>query len=120
MPPVLKAGCIVRDTRGRYLLIEHQHTPFWEFPKGHLEPGESPADAAVREVYEETGYRVGNLRPAGTLRYTSAEENAVEVALFRADVEGYDDTYQTDETWAWKAPREARGLLFENLRPYLP
>jgi 8-oxo-dGTP pyrophosphatase MutT (NUDIX family) len=28
----------------------------WTFPKGHLEPGETPEGAAVREVLEETGY----------------------------------------------------------------
>ncbi|OGR48014.1 MAG: hypothetical protein A2X34_00800 [Elusimicrobia bacterium GWC2_51_8] len=28
----------------------------WTFPKGHLEPGETPEQAAVREVLEETGY----------------------------------------------------------------
>tara|TARA_B100000902_G_scaffold223365_1_gene212189 strand:- start:3602 stop:4024 length:423 start_codon:yes stop_codon:yes gene_type:complete len=31
---------------------------FWGYPKGHLENGEKPADAAVREVYEETGFKV--------------------------------------------------------------
>ena len=30
----------------------YQH---WGFPKGHVEPGESPADAALREATEETG-----------------------------------------------------------------
>ncbi|OIO04885.1 MAG: NUDIX hydrolase [Elusimicrobia bacterium CG_4_10_14_0_2_um_filter_56_8] len=28
----------------------------WTFPKGHLEPGETPEQAAVREVAEETGW----------------------------------------------------------------
>ena len=30
----------------------------WSFPKGHIEPGETPAEAAVREVLEETGIPV--------------------------------------------------------------
>lgn len=34
-------------------------------PGGHIEPGESPAQAAVRETLEETGYRVRLLPPAG-------------------------------------------------------
>ena len=38
----------------RYLLIRDSYRN-WGFPKGHLEPGEPPADAARREVAEETG-----------------------------------------------------------------
>jgi 8-oxo-dGTP pyrophosphatase MutT (NUDIX family) len=45
-----------RDPDGhvRYLLIRDSYRN-WGFPKGHLEPGEPPADAARREVAEETG-----------------------------------------------------------------
>src|SRR5947199_6571181 len=38
----------------RFLLIRDSYRN-WGFPKGHLEPGEPPADAARREVAEETG-----------------------------------------------------------------
>jgi len=38
----------------RFLLIRDSYHN-WGFPKGHLEPGEPPADAARREVREETG-----------------------------------------------------------------
>ena len=31
---------------------------FWGFPKGHMEDGEAPKDAAKREVIEETGFIV--------------------------------------------------------------
>lgn len=54
----VSAGGIVfrRDPDGtpRFLLIKdsYQH---WGFPKGHLEDGESPVVAAVRETGEETG-----------------------------------------------------------------
>lgn len=54
----VSAGGIVfrRDADGtaRFLLIRdsYQH---WGFPKGHLEDGESPAVAAMRETQEETG-----------------------------------------------------------------
>jgi ADP-ribose pyrophosphatase len=36
-----------------------------EFPSGHIEPGESPAEAARRELEEEVGYVAGELRPIG-------------------------------------------------------
>jgi 8-oxo-dGTP pyrophosphatase MutT (NUDIX family) len=38
----------------RYLLIKDSYDN-WGFPKGHLENGESPAEAALRETAEETG-----------------------------------------------------------------
>jgi ADP-ribose pyrophosphatase len=37
-----------------------------ELPAGTLEPPESPADCARRELTEETGYRAANIRPMGT------------------------------------------------------
>ncbi|MDA8194294.1 MAG: NUDIX hydrolase [Thermaerobacter sp.] len=33
----------------------------WELPAGEIDPGESPAQAALRELAEETGYRAGRL-----------------------------------------------------------
>jgi 8-oxo-dGTP pyrophosphatase MutT (NUDIX family) len=42
------------DGEPRYLLIRDSYRN-WGFPKGHLEPAEPPADAARREVAEETG-----------------------------------------------------------------
>jgi bis(5'-nucleosidyl)-tetraphosphatase len=36
------------------LLIQH-HTGHWAFPKGHADPGETPQQAAERELREETG-----------------------------------------------------------------
>lgn len=56
-PSVTVAAIIERD--GRYLLVEEQ-TPeglMLNNPAGHLDPGESPQQGAVREAMEETGYR---------------------------------------------------------------
>lgn len=56
------AGGVVLDDAGRVLLIERNVErggwPVHEvrLPKGHIEPGEQPAEAAAREVCEETGY----------------------------------------------------------------
>jgi 8-oxo-dGTP pyrophosphatase MutT (NUDIX family) len=41
----------------------------WSLPKGHVEAGETPADAAVREVEEETGIRGAVLAPLGTIDF---------------------------------------------------
>ena len=50
-------GVILED--GNVLLIQVQNLKgdkVWTFPKGHLEAGETPEQAAVREVSEETGW----------------------------------------------------------------
>ena len=41
----------------------------WSMPKGHIEPGESVQDAAVREVEEETGIRGRVIAPLGTIDF---------------------------------------------------
>ncbi|SHE62892.1 NUDIX domain-containing protein [Streptoalloteichus hindustanus] len=48
------------DRRGRLL---------WSLPKGHIEPGETAEQAAVREVAEETGIEGRVLTPLGTIDY---------------------------------------------------
>ena len=52
----LSAGvAVLRNTPAgrRYLLLRAWR--YWDFPKGAVEPGETPLQAAVREVREETG-----------------------------------------------------------------
>ena len=65
----MSAGGIVfrREPDGvaRFLLIRDSYDN-WGFPKGHLEDGESPAEAALRETAEETGLDAP--RPAGPIR----------------------------------------------------
>lgn len=41
----------------------------WEFPGGHLEPNETPQQAVVREVREETEFRVKSTEPIGSFRH---------------------------------------------------
>lgn len=41
----------------------------WTFPKGHIEQGETPRQAALREVLEETGYKAAIVKPLLKVRY---------------------------------------------------
>src|SRR5690625_2493434 len=41
----------------------------WCLPKGHLEGSETPAEAAVREIFEETGIKSQIVQPLGTIDY---------------------------------------------------
>ena len=49
------ASVALRDEQGRVLLARHTEGDVWLLPGGAVEPGETPADAAVREMWEETG-----------------------------------------------------------------
>ena len=50
---ITASGLVVEN--GKALLIFHPHIKRWLQPGGHVDDGESPIDAAIREVYEETG-----------------------------------------------------------------
>jgi 8-oxo-dGTP pyrophosphatase MutT (NUDIX family) len=49
------AAGVVQDGAGRVLLVRRADNGAWTLPGGIIEPAEQPADAAVREVFEETG-----------------------------------------------------------------
>ena len=53
------------DDAGRILLVRHSEGNVWTTPGGAVEPGESPANAAVREMWEETGLWVELTRVIG-------------------------------------------------------
>ncbi|MCG5217215.1 NUDIX domain-containing protein [Streptosporangium soli] len=56
---VLPSACAcVFDDQGRLLLARHERG-VWAPPGGAIEPDERPADAAVREVAEEVGLKIG-------------------------------------------------------------
>ena len=52
------ASAIVRDENGQVLLQQRSDNGLWGIPGGGIDPGEEPAEAAIREVYEETGLHV--------------------------------------------------------------
>lgn len=43
-----------QEGQWKVFLIQHSRAKYWGFPKGHAEPGETPKEAAVRELFEET------------------------------------------------------------------
>jgi 8-oxo-dGTP diphosphatase len=63
------ASAVVFDDEGRILLLRRADTGRWSLPAGMLDPGEQPADAAVREIFEETGVHVVVDRVAGVANH---------------------------------------------------
>jgi 8-oxo-dGTP diphosphatase len=74
---LLLPGCsaVVRDGGGRILLLRRADTGTWELPAGMIEPGEQPAAAVVREVFEETGVHAEVERLAGVASHRTVYPN---------------------------------------------
>ena len=49
--------------KGKYMLSRHSRRSTWETQGGHIESGENPIDAAIRELYEESGVTDAEIIP---------------------------------------------------------
>ncbi|MFJ3378914.1 NUDIX domain-containing protein [Curtobacterium sp. NPDC090217] len=70
--PVVAAGAVVwreQDGVPLVLLIHREHHKDVSLPKGKVDPGEAVPTTAVREIHEETGYRVHLGAPLGVAEY---------------------------------------------------
>lgn len=86
---------VVRDSAGRVLLIRHADTGAWVTPGGSIEPNENPSDAAVREMWEETGLLVAPRRILGVyggpdfeVTYPNRDTVSYVMTAFECDVIG--------------------------------
>ena len=68
---------------------EYYDSGFWGFPKGHMEEGESPLNAAEREVFEETGFKVKCIseKPIAESRYTIEYGETIEKTVWFYEME---------------------------------
>jgi 8-oxo-dGTP pyrophosphatase MutT (NUDIX family) len=56
---------MIRDAAGQLLLVRNRDDGTWQTVGGGMDPDEQPADAAVREAFEETGLEVALTRVIG-------------------------------------------------------
>lgn len=50
-----KYAVIASRYQNQWIFVRHRERETWEIPGGHIEPGETPDEAATRELKEETG-----------------------------------------------------------------
>ena len=84
----------------------------WTFPKGKLKRGESEAEAAVREVEEETGLRCPLGPELGTTRYRDPKDRPKTVRYWEmTGCEGELSAHNEIDAARWVPIEEARRLL---------
>jgi diadenosine hexaphosphate hydrolase (ATP-forming) len=112
------------DGKPHILLVRARKDPSrWIFPKGHIEAGESPDIAALREAREESGVEGVVLGPVAALEFESGDEPVrVQYYLIAAATPG-EPREGREQLWAlpWKAMSDlafddARAVLYQALR----
>jgi diadenosine hexaphosphate hydrolase (ATP-forming) len=122
VPLVEQAGAIViaeRAGQPAVLLVTGKRNPaHWVFPKGHVEPGETLEDAALREAEEEAGIAGDIVRRAGTIEFEIGRDTfRVHYFLVRTEDKGRPEP---GRRLAWFSYEKALAALpFENSRALL-
>jgi 8-oxo-dGTP pyrophosphatase MutT (NUDIX family) len=85
----------VFDEAGRVLMVKHSDRRLWVLPGGSIDPGETPADAVVRETWEETNLRaeitalIGVFSgPEFLVKYENGDEVIYVMSVFECRVVG--------------------------------
>jgi 8-oxo-dGTP pyrophosphatase MutT (NUDIX family) len=113
VPAIIQAGAVVVRGQGasaEVLLVSAKRDPRqWIFPKGHVEPGETAEEAALREMREEAGVDGRVIKPIGVSTYDSGGDR-VRVSYFLVR---YSRAVLTTETRRrrWRSFSEARELV---------
>ena len=115
--PRLASSAIV-ERAGRYLLVRRGNPPaadLYAFPGGRAEPGETPAETALRELFEETGLIGRNPRLFETVELlpeTGASGSHFMLSVFQVDADDQQHAQaQSDALEAeWFLPQEILDL----------
>lgn len=121
---VLAASAVVLDVRGRVLLVQCGEEPEkgrWSVPGGSVESGETLAEAAAREAFEETGLHVQVIRELWVAGVPTGDGRQYEIHDFLATATSGILTPGDDADDArWVAPDEMHALpLTTGLTDYL-
>ncbi|WP_299936380.1 NUDIX hydrolase [uncultured Pelagimonas sp.] len=102
---------------GRLLLTEQAPGPELQLPGGGIDPGEHPIAALHREVFEETGWRIGRVTRLGAYRrFTYMPEydlwaEKLCTIFCAAPIVRLDDPPEADHTAVWHATHDAISRL---------
>ena len=112
----------IRNARVEVALVTTADGKGWIVPKGSIDAGERPRDAAIREADEEAGLKgVVGRKPLGRYLYIKRNERR-RVHVFAMRVTAVRDRWLEDHIRRrrWMRLREARRRLQKELQPFLP
>jgi 8-oxo-dGTP pyrophosphatase MutT (NUDIX family) len=121
--PLEAAGCVVHDPdRGVLLLWRHRFitdTWGWEIPAGAVDDGEDPAEAAAREVREETGWQPGPLEHLVSYQPSNGLSDQRFHVFLAQGAEHVGDPVDVGEAERieWRSPSEVRTDIATNEMP---
>jgi 8-oxo-dGTP pyrophosphatase MutT (NUDIX family) len=123
-------AALVFDEVGGILLVRQRDGDVWSTPGGAIEPDETPADAVVRETWEETGLWVEPHRIVGVysgpefiVRYANGDESQYVIIAFECSVRAghlRPDEDETLEVCYWNRAKAGALPLASWLRTVLP
>jgi 8-oxo-dGTP pyrophosphatase MutT (NUDIX family) len=94
--------------------------PKWVLPKGHIEQGESPEEAAVREVKEEANVDARIIAPLGYMKYTVNKKEVKIKFYLMMYVQDYKQGIRSRRQIGWHSFLDALALLsFEDAKQML-
>ncbi len=105
------------ESDGKLLVCQRRRTDsfglMWEFPGGKLEPGETPAQAIARELYEELGVtaQIGQEIYRTRHQYSELAE-PIDLIFFTATLNTAEIRNQAFETMEWRARETLHELNF--------
>jgi 8-oxo-dGTP pyrophosphatase MutT (NUDIX family) len=121
--------------QGTTLLHKHKKIGIWLPCGGHIDPHELPDDAAIREVYEESGVEIELIgertlkidepkqlvRPRGIqLEHIHEGHEHIDLIYFAKPVNGYDGyLHDDDSTLGWYSPEDLKSMnITEEIRAW--
>jgi 8-oxo-dGTP diphosphatase len=110
---VKAAGGVIRRADGAIAVVHRPRYDDWSLPKGKLDPGETWEQAALREVWEETGLRCTLGRELSPTFYRDRKGRSKAVRYWLMDLSedvAFTPNDEVDEL-RWLAPDEAAALL---------
>ena len=109
---------VVSEYKGKILLSRHKNRDTWETQGGHIEAGETPEQAARRELMEESGAKEFVLTPIcdyhGYNKYASADG-----AVFHAEITAMGDLPESEMAETGFFDKMPEKLTYPNVTPKL-